>query len=103
MTTDKAATAEVMQKLLEKLEETKPVSKTVRCEGPNGVVAWAVNPEWPPHRKGECAADDYGVWVGEEMPNLLSYIRTLETEHKWAIKCLGDNGIDLDSYIRFHS
>lgn len=81
MTTSFPSSAE-MQNLLKKIEETKPVPKTIRCEGKNGAVSYAKNPEYPPHRKGECEADDYGDWIYGEMPKILSYIHILEKEHR---------------------
>jgi hypothetical protein len=92
MTPSPQPSAESIQKLLERIESTKPVSKEVRCESPSGVVAYAKNPEWPPHRKGECEAADYGMWLYEEMPKLLAYIRTLEKEHR-----------DLHDWVAFFS
>lgn len=59
------------------------------------------------------SAHEIAEWTGNanltinsmivRISKLQDYCRTLEAEHKWAIKCLGDNGIDLDAYIRFHS
>lgn len=101
--TEPAISSAEMQKLLEKLGSTKPVAERVRCESKNGVVASAKNPDWPPHRKGECTAEDYGEWIYEELPKLLSYIRTLEREHRAmreAIEQTMQEGFSLDSMYR---
>lgn len=79
MTTFTQPSAGEVDALLQKVAGTKPVQQKVRCEGPNGAVAYANNPDWPPHRKGECTAEDYGVWIHEDvMPQLVAYIRQLE-------------------------
>lgn len=71
-----------MQKLLKKIEETEPVSKTILCTGKGGVTCSTPNPSWPPLQKGQCVSEDYAEWIFKEMPKIISYIRTLEQEHR---------------------
>lgn len=69
-----------IEAILEKLETLKPVPRQVKCTSPEGVVAWAANPSWPPKTKGGCEADDYGMFVFEDvMPKLIPYIRSLQS------------------------
>ncbi len=68
-----------MQRLLEKMETIRPVPENIECIGKVGTVTLknvVPNPEYPPHRKGECRADDYGMWLYEEMPKILAHIHS---------------------------
>lgn len=72
-------TPQEIERLIEKIKKTMPVSKKIRCEGKNGAVAYTENPDYPPYRKGECLSEDYGEWMYEDViPKLLPYVRSLQ-------------------------
>ena len=55
------------EEMMKKLSFVFPVPKTIRCEGKNGAVAYAPNPEYPPFKGGGCEAEDYAMWLYEDV------------------------------------